>query len=403
MAIPYSGTRFLDVLQENLSRVLTPWNYISVSPAPIRRSSSNSPQAQLATPSSHSAVLAAQGQSRTASFQDSDSEDNLKTTPFEKQFGAFISPSWLPPFLEISPVVRASSSQAAISSPSAVSISPEVGYSQKLATASDNLTPQSDAPRQENGERDRRHNTGDLTDADADGEREEESDSEVNETNIFLQRLQFLPPGSSAVLSPPRASVLPLQSPCKILSLSLTKETARVPYPPNGRKEIIQISGESPSAAEDTNRKGITWGSNLNTGGITQTKDLFNTPNRAHLSPPLSPLTPLTSSTPLTPLVSSGFSDSPDISFRRPTRTLARKRQLDTEANVTSPVSRKRVRLMLRIPARRKNNAIHTTSVNTLPIYSTRGFPSSIEISPKFPLFYRRYPVSSYFQPQGFR
>lgn len=402
MSIPFSGARFLDVLQENLSRVLTPWNYISVSPTPIRHSSSNSPQAQLATPSSHSVILAAQGQSRTTSFQDSDSEDNLKTTPFEKQFGAFISPGWLPPYLEISPVVRASSSQAAISSPSAVSISPEADYFRELATASDNLTPQSGAHQQENGDRDHSHNPGDLTDADADGEGEEESDSEVNGTNAFLQKLQFMPPGFSAVLSPTRASVLPLQSPCKILSLSLPKAPTRVPYPPSVRKEPIQLFGEFPGAAEDTDGKYISRGSVLNTGGITQTKDPLNTPNRAHLSSPLSPLTPLTSSTPLTPLVSSGFSDSPDFSFRRPTRTLARKRQLDTEANVTSAVSRKRVRLMLKIPARRKNDTIHTTLVNTLPIYSTRGFPSSIEISPKFPLFYRRYPVSSYFQPQGF-
>lgn len=409
MSIHYSSICFLDVLQENLSRVLTPWNYISVSPTPMRQlpSSSNSPQAQLTTPSSHSVVLAGQDQSLTPNFQDSDSEDILKTTPFEKRFGSFISPGWLPPFLGVSPVVRASSSQeAAISSPSAVSNSSVTDHSQKLATVPDHLTSQSSAPQQENGEYGRSDSTGYLTDTDADGEGEEEFTPKVNETNTFLGKLQFIRPDSPAALSSPHASVLRLQSPCKILSLSLPKTPTRVPGPSNATGETIRVSGEPLSASGVTNWRGFPRGNALSTRDVAQKKDLSNTPSRAQPSSPLSPLTPLTSSTSLTPSVSSGFPDSPDISFYRSTRTLARKRQLDAEAYVTSVVSRKKVRLLLKIPPRQKSDSIHTTATSSaiaLPIYSTRAFPLSIEISLKFPLFYRRYPVSSYFQPQGFR
>lgn len=111
----------------------------------------------------------------------------------------------------------------------------------------------------------------------------------------------------------------------------------------------------------------------------------------------LSPLTPLT---PLTPLSSPQY-----LEQAQRQRRLLRKEPVEDELSSPSPMPRKRRRLHLLKHTESSSPAPKTASdyapdAKFQPRYSTRSFPD-IEVSLDFPLFYRRYPLSSYFQLEG--
>lgn len=416
MSIYYhDGTTLQDALPEDLARVLTPWNYLSVSPAPTRQkrsgiqSSSDSTQTLLDTPSPRSSALVAQDTSHTPVMLYSDTGNVLQSTPFENQFGVPISPAWLQPLQEVSPVVRASLSQeVAVSSPRKVSVSPASDLSLRVVLTSDHVT-YSSVGDQEEEEYEPDENLGDFTDADADGEDEEDVICENSEKdNPFLRRLQSMAPGSPLALSPLRSNTLPLQSPCKILPLSLSQPPAKTQGTLRTHKEPNYVVEEPFSVLGESTQQRV---SEQRVYGPMVSVQIRNTPSTPNQYQPVSPLSPLTPLTPLTPSTSCGPSGSLDIVNRRITRSLTQKRRFDVSISPAHGISPKKVRLSLSTKPSRKSASASVplssppgpATFVPVPIYSTRSFPPSIEMCMKFALFYRRYPISSYFQPAGSR
>jgi len=388
----HSGSFQQDFLTDGLARILTPWNYLSVSPAPIRQqcsrtqSSSGSIRTLLDTPSPNMFSLASGDLARTPRLLEADTEHTLQSTPFEKHFGVSFSPAWLQPLQEVSPVVRASSSQGAIvSSPGDKAPLPPKQPAQKAVSCPDRVMYSSDLE-----ENDYTIGTTD-DDADSDDNDEEEELEIYNELagidNIFLRRLHSLGPGLSPPPSPlhdDRTS--PLRSPCKI--------------------EPVYIYTVSPSTwddssvgPEESDNESIEEVSPIQSLTPVQLKIPSRTPDRQCYASPLSPLTPLT------PLSCS--LDSP-ISLPTVARRTTQKRRLDDDLPPMPTSSPKRLRLSLRIPPRAtitlepaRSSSLSSSVVFAAPapMFTTRTFPPHVEISSRFTLFYRRYPISSYFQP----
>ena len=388
-----------DFLTDGLARVLTPWNYLSVSPAPMKQqrsrtqSSSGSTRTLLDTPSPGMLTLANRDLAHTPNFLEADTEHALQSTPFEKHFGTSFSPAWLQPLQEVSPVVRASSSQGAIaSSPAKKAPFPPKQPARKVVSCPDHAVYWSDPE-------DRDYNI-DATDHDADSEDDDDEEEELeiyNELagidNIFLRRLHSLGPE----LSPPRSPLRddhtsPLRSPCKIESVGIYTVSPSI------------RNGSSVDPEESDNESAETEGvSPIQFLIPAQLKDPSKTPEKSSQASPLSPLTPLT---PLSCSLDSPTSLSTVV--RQTPRILTRKRRPDDDMSHMPTSSPKRLKLSLRIPPRAKitlglaRTSSSSSSVITAapaPMFTTRTFPPHVEISSRFPLFYRRYPISSYFQP----
>jgi len=326
-------------------------------------------------------TLASRDLAHTPRFLEADTEHALQSTPFEKHFGVSFSPAWLQPLQEVSPVVRASSSQGAIASSSGdKALLPPKQPVQKAVSCPDHVMYSSDL--EENDY------TIDVTDdADSEDNNEEEELEIYNELagidNIFLRRLHSLGPELSPPRSPPRDDhTSPLRSPCKI--------------------ESVCIYTVSPSTwddscvdSEETDNESIEEVSPVQSLTPVQLKDPSRTPDKQRYASPLSPLTPLT------PLSCS--LDSP-ISLSTVVRRTTQKRRADDDLPPMLTSSPKRLRLSLRIPPRatvtlEPARSSSVVSVASTPMFTTRTFPPHVEISSRFTLFYRRYPISSYFQP----
>ncbi|KAJ3576409.1 hypothetical protein NP233_g438 [Leucocoprinus birnbaumii] len=407
-----------DLITDNISRVLTPWNYLSISPAPIRpqrsktRTSSDSTRTLLDTPSPRLLAFASRDLAHTPVLLEVEAENILQSTPFEKHFGVTFSPAWLRPMQEVSPVVRASSSQEAVaSSPGERAISPPKKQIPRASVPSPIHVMYSSDPGEDDESDFSEEYHFDMTDADGDGEIDDEMEETEDEEEIthyiqensFLRRLHSVDPDNSdSRLLPPRQEhSLVLGSPCKIQPATVTTS------PPSTAASLdvaYSDTDDNNSIEEDSPVQPHAF------DGLAQSKDPPKTPEQSRASSPLSPLTPLTPLTrPATPLGSPVV--LPTVS-RRTTRSLSSKRNLDDDSFQTLAITPKRPRLSLRIPPRTKatlettlepTGAPSSTSppvaVALTPIFTSRTFPSTIEISSKFPLFYRRYPISSYFQP----
>lgn len=406
-----------DTFPADLTRILTPWNYLSVSPAPIKQqricfqSSSDSARTLLDTPSPRSLALTTQNISRTPVLLDSDAEIFPQSTPFEKQFVISVSPGWLQPLQEVSPVVRASSSQeVVVSSPSEISVSPASvpSYCQKVTRISGHVMSSSDGDLDDDSDFDLDDVADDATDVDAEGDEEEDLVSELEERdNPFLRRLQFIAPGSPVIPSPVRDSTVPLQSPCKILPTNLPLSPVKLREPsPVSFNEPTNFSGELVHSSEGYTRRQIPE----EPAHVLDDASMNNSPPLTPQRPrPVSPLSPLTPLTPLTPPTAAASPLLPELAIRRTTRSFTQKRRLPSPSVMPS----KRTRLSPDTSWHRESAVASevapaspspsSMAIVSVPAYSSRTFPPPVVICPKFPLFYRRYPISSYFQPPELR
>ncbi|KAF5348266.1 hypothetical protein D9756_010460 [Leucocoprinus leucothites] len=402
------GILHQDFLPDNLARVLTPWNYLSVSPIPIKQqcsrtqSLSDSTRTLLDTPSPRSLAFSSRDLARTPVLLAADAENSLQSTPFEKHFGVSFSPAWLRPLQEISPVVRASSSQDAIaSSPVEAVILPPREPTRRVVPCLDHVMYSSDL--EEDDESDlAEEDSFDATDADADGEDDDEGEEETYSDqfeveNTFLHQLHSLDPDLSPYVSPRRDhTTSPLGSPCKILPVTMIQSLPRFVTP----DEPGETDTEGLELAQE-----VSLVQPVASGSYAQLKDPPKTPELSYLASPLSPLTPLTPIIHSTPL---GSPDTLPTVVRPTTRSLTQKRRLDDDSSQTLTISSKRPRISLIIPPRTKTtletagnppSSSPVTATALIPVFTTRTFPPTIQISSSFPLFYRRYPISSYFQP----
>jgi hypothetical protein len=418
----------MSIYYQDLTRILTPWNYLSVSPVPQKHQRTrlqpcaDSPRPLLDTPSP------AQDLFRTPVLLDSDVDNFLQSTPFESQFIVSISPGWLQPLQEVSPIVRASSSQeAVVPSPSDAAVSPVVETSYPTPVQG-HVIFSSGGKSQLDDYR--------FTDADAEGEDDDEEHPQstiykvVERENSFLRRLHVVGPGSPVVLSPPRSHTVALQSPCKISPR--TSSSPSSDYPPSSFKgsfadESFFPASSSPKRSPSSEElaypvpplpketENFLYPASLEDNFSRSPLDLRAslpartppvTPEQVRTASLLSPLTPLT---PLTPPPVTLTLRIPILPIRRTTRLLAQKRRLDEEPTT---VPFKRARISRDTSDRRKSVVSDVIAVSpspssmaavSVPTYSTRSFLQTIVICPKFPLFYRRYPISSYFQPPEFR
>ncbi|KAF4622013.1 hypothetical protein D9613_009174 [Agrocybe pediades] len=109
----------------------------------------------------------------------------------------------------------------------------------------------------------------------------------------------------------------------------------------------------------------------------------------------LSPLTPILSSpdpSPLKIIIKLKRPADPSTPVRRSKRSRnAIKFELSPDVGEYSPSSSS------------STQCASSESEERSTIYTSRTLPDSIEISENFPLFYRRFPISSFYQPLGFR
>ncbi|PPR04628.1 hypothetical protein CVT26_015007 [Gymnopilus dilepis] len=124
---------------------------------------------------------------------------------------------------------------------------------------------------------------------------------------------------------------------------------------------------------------------------------------------PVHPLTPLSALSPLSPLTD--LSSSPDITSPAPPPlkiTLRIKRKMPDIDSSTPPrppkIARKRVVIEspLSSPSESVPHRSPSPQVTSQPDkkeFTTRKLPAGVDVSPNYPLFYRRFPVSSYYQP----
>ncbi|XP_006457159.1 hypothetical protein AGABI2DRAFT_123026 [Agaricus bisporus var. bisporus H97] len=441
----YYHTRLADQdpFPADLTRILTPWNYLSVSPVPQKYQRthllpcSDSPRTFLDTPSPRS--LVAQDLSRTPVLLESDADYFLQSTPFERQFVVSVSPGWLQPLQEVSPVVRASSSLDVVApSPRDVSVSPALELRYPVPVPD----PSSDGESESDDDNGFSSDDG-VSDADAEGEDDDEENPQstiyqvMSRENSFLRRLHVVTPASPVVLSPPRSNTIALQSPCKISPQTLSSLSFEAAYyastsirdsfvnesdypaPPSSKRSSVleELAYPVPSSPkEPLSVETLAYPEHLEDGLPLRSGDVRTslpdgsppvTPEQACSASLLSPLTPLT---PLTPPVTLTLR-IPILPTRRTTRLVSQKRRLSEEMSTPYSAPSKRARLSRDTSIRRKSVVSDVVAASPPPsamatgsalIYSTRSFPQTIIISPKFPLFYRRYPISSYFQPPEF-
>jgi hypothetical protein len=141
---------------------------------------------------------------------------------------------------------------------------------------------------------------------------------------------------------------------------------------------------------------------------VPSTSNNISVDNRAELDIPASPLTPLT------PLSSSPGPSPPPPPPHPPLKIVLKlKRKLMDKLPTTPPRRSKRSRrttlvdVLSPITDQRSSSPLTELSPefnptnpqnHRLPVYTNRKLPPTIEISANYPLFYRRFPASRYFQ-----
>ncbi|KAF8152340.1 hypothetical protein B0H34DRAFT_724751 [Crassisporium funariophilum] len=114
-----------------------------------------------------------------------------------------------------------------------------------------------------------------------------------------------------------------------------------------------------------------------------------------HFSSPLTPLTPLSSSPDQPPRLTITLKVKRKIADPEPSTPLRRSKRprrshlLETSSSLEDEPCRSRTLSPAFTPP---------NTNNLLSVYTTRNLPDWIEISPNYPLFYRRFPASSYLQ-----
>lgn len=201
----------------------------------------------------------------------------------------------------------------------------------------------------------------------------------------FIDRLQ-----THSLSSPPDPLILPRHT--KHSSLSLLPLLS--PYKPDCRSSKKENIIHKPKLSSLTYAS-----SSISRRPIQPQARLLKaplTPHRSSYTPlPISPLTPLTPSPPTPP--SPGSCVMGTLSLPDPA---GRKRRLSMSESPTIRVKRTRYELREAGPLN-GSTSDSQPSPSIQSTFSTRLLPAHILVNTEFPLFYRRFPSSSYFCPIG--